>query len=106
MARHPHADLMIKYANDSSLKVQWKDPYHREWKDIENPTWSHSIEYRIKSEPVKTYVFFVTNKDTKMMYTMANRDVRLATQDREWYIKTCNYRVTEIKEVVFEGETE
>lgn len=44
--RHKHADLMIAYANDMTLKIQYKDG--NMWFDIGDPAFHKNIEYRIK----------------------------------------------------------
>lgn len=46
--RHAHADLMIAYANDPSIKFQYNTNGH--WVDCEYPQWIPSGEYRIKKE--------------------------------------------------------
>ena len=50
MTRHKHADLMIAYANDTSLAIQMNDGYNG-WRDLPvnyNPSFSDTCEYRIK----------------------------------------------------------
>ena len=53
--RHPHADLMIAYANDTSLKIEWFNG--GEWKSLngQHPTWYIKTQYRIKPKPVTKY---------------------------------------------------
>lgn len=46
--RHKHADLMIAYANDPTIQIQWLYPRTLEWYDAPNPTWNSEYEYRIK----------------------------------------------------------
>lgn len=52
--RHPHADLIIAWANNPQLEVQFRGGGHQSncWFPMcrSNPDWSHS-EVRIKSEP-------------------------------------------------------
>ena len=50
MTRHKQADLMIAYANDTSLAIQMNDGYNG-WRDLPvnyNPSFSNTCEYRIK----------------------------------------------------------
>lgn len=57
MTRHKHADLMIAYANDTSIQMQIRDNSSDEWEDIAKgfePTFHSTVEYRIKpKEAVK-----------------------------------------------------
>lgn len=46
--RHKHADLMIAYANDTSLVIEWKSKLGNEWAISKAPIWDESYEYRIK----------------------------------------------------------
>lgn len=56
--RHKHADLMIAYANDKSLKFQYREDESWKWTDCTiAPIFSETIQYRIKpkTELVKVY---------------------------------------------------
>lgn len=49
MPRHKHADLMIAYANDTSLEFEYR--YHADdnWAEVQGlPLWNVEAEYRIK----------------------------------------------------------
>jgi len=47
--RHKHADLMIAYANDKSLQIQYLHVLSNTWMDAGNhQLWDVSFEYRIK----------------------------------------------------------
>jgi len=52
--RHIHADLMIKFANDTMTELQFR-PYGPDWRDIppgHSPSWNEEVEYRQKpAEP-------------------------------------------------------
>lgn len=48
--RHPHADVMIAYANDTTLGIQWRTGDDQEWEDIEFPSFHPEFQYRIKPE--------------------------------------------------------
>lgn len=50
--RHVHADFMIAFANDTTLKFQWRDR-EGEWLECTYPSFSNHIEYRIKPEKKK-----------------------------------------------------
>ena len=50
MTRHKHADLMIAYANDTSLAIQVRDS-SEDWEDIDKgltPAFYNHLQYRIK----------------------------------------------------------
>jgi hypothetical protein len=53
MARHPHADLMIAYANDDTLEIQVRLHEFGIWQSIRNPNWDAEFQYRIKPQPKK-----------------------------------------------------
>ena len=53
MTRHKHADLMIAYANDKNLEVQYRMNEQSKWCDIPLPGWSEELEYRIKPKEAK-----------------------------------------------------
>lgn len=53
--RHPHADLMIAYANDTSLKFQYREDEGSIWVDLVNPTFSENLQYRIKPKTITKY---------------------------------------------------
>ena len=44
--RHPHADLIIAWANGATIQVL--DPLTHRWMDLTSPSWKHSSKYRIK----------------------------------------------------------
>lgn len=46
--RHPHADLIIQWANDQSLKIQFRESADKQWLDVIEPNWLTCYEYRIK----------------------------------------------------------
>lgn len=48
MTRHKHADVMIAYANDKNLEVQFRMSEQRKWCDAPLPGWQEELEYRIK----------------------------------------------------------
>lgn len=45
--RHKHADVMIAYANDCSLEIEYK--HDMDWHVVRTPSWNPNYEYRIKS---------------------------------------------------------
>jgi hypothetical protein len=48
--RHPHADLIIAWANGA--KIEFKGQASGEWQDCPSqPAWWDDSEYRIKPEP-------------------------------------------------------
>jgi len=54
--RHKHADLMIAYANDTALEIQWRFDPDQKWSDLhQQPSWDTNNEYRIKPKIVTKY---------------------------------------------------
>ena len=56
MPRHVHADLMIAYANDASLKFEYYSNFLERWLTSEVPTFNQNIKYRIKPKPDYEYL--------------------------------------------------
>jgi len=48
MKPHKHAELIKAWADGA--KIQWKNDLD-DWRDIGDPAWINSYEYRIKPEP-------------------------------------------------------
>ena len=46
--RHPHAALIIAWAN--GLKIQYYSTSDHNWEDILHPSWESCVQYRIKPE--------------------------------------------------------
>lgn len=97
MSRHPHADLMIAYANDTSLEIEVSD--RGEWCVSSRPLWIPHLQYRIKPAPKKVYVYAYlcngrwyscSSVDFKELEATRNSDIVDGTD------------VTDIKEMVFE----
>lgn len=72
MARHKHADLMIAYANDPSIKIQWRGQITErldagfapvKWEDLGmQPSFKEYFEYRIKPpDPVVVTDYGIAN---------------------------------------------
>lgn len=52
--RHEHADVMVAYANNKDLKIQYFSTTDNMWRDADTPTFNKDLEYRIKPE-IKRY---------------------------------------------------
>jgi len=64
--RHPHADLMIAYANDTSLKVQCREDEGDMWVDTMTPVFDTKLQYRIKPKTVTKYQVLYLMTESKM----------------------------------------
>ncbi len=72
--RHKHADLMIAYANDTTLEIQWRSNPDEEWSDLsQQPSWYPDYEYRIKpkTELVKVYNWTMQDMDGYLFISSA-----------------------------------
>lgn len=99
MSRHPHADLMIAYANDASLAIEASVDGER-WCDVVEPCWATDRHYRIKPAPKKAYVFIYTDSSGKLL-VVADFD-RHWIEDERSRLTRAGRNVTEVKKVVFE----
>lgn len=52
--RHEHADLMVAYANNTDLKIQYFSTTDNMWRDIQKPSFVAHMKYRIKPK-IKRY---------------------------------------------------
>ena len=50
---HPHRDLMIEYANDKTIEIEFLADRKDEWKNIENPSFLDNDKYRKKPKVTK-----------------------------------------------------
>ena len=101
MSRHPHADLMIAYANDTSLQFQVSYDGCSPWQDCSaKPAFDRDLRYRIKPKPKKAYVFLCDNGSGKWA-SDSSIDATIAEDERNACIRA-GFKVTEIEEVVFE----
>lgn len=99
MTKHKHADLMIAYANDTTLKFerQHADGY---WYDAaSSPSFIPEVNYRIKPEPKKAYVFMY-KKGSGRWVSWSYDTMLQALEHREQMVRF-GYDVTDIKEVEF-----
>lgn len=82
--RHKHADLMIAYANDTSLKFQCRTSERDMWMDVESaePYWNPKLQYRIKPKTITKYqVLYLMTK-----YNMANVTADYYTDEQDFLI--------------------
>jgi len=49
---HKHKDLIIAWANDTSLKIECNGHLNI-WTDCDSPSWHEDVEYRIKPEVIR-----------------------------------------------------
>ncbi len=107
MAKHKHADLLIAYANDSSLKFQYR-PEDEDEDDVDVwvdggafPSFSARVQWRIKPTPKRAFVYMVKHNSTNywVPQVFSTRDT---AEGAHKSAISFNYTVTDIKEVVFE----
>lgn len=99
MSRHPHADLMIAYANDTSLEIEVRD--RGEWCVSSRPLWLPHMQYRIKPAPKKAYVFMYKSNSVDKWCHVASSNIGEAARIRSDLVRL-DCEVTTIKEVEFE----
>ena len=46
--KHPHHDLIVEWAKDTSKTFQWRRGCNGHYEDCVVPAWSTELEYRIK----------------------------------------------------------
>jgi len=100
MAKHKYADLLIAYANDSSLQFQYRVSGY-EWTDVIHPKFTPKAEWRIKPTPKRAFVYMVKNEYAGHWYPQTYTTRAMAEESRKNAL-SFNYTVTDIKEVEFE----
>jgi hypothetical protein len=73
---HPHADLMIAFAKDSSLEFE-NSIDGRRWTLCKNPSWLPGTKYRIKKNYVKHYQVVLFNTSTQHAFISDDRFISL-----------------------------
>lgn len=100
MSRHPHADLMIAFANDASLVIE-ASVDGKCWCDVEEPCWAKDQHYRIKPAPKKVYVFMYKSKSVDKWCHVSCDNIDKAERIRS-DVARLDCEVTTVKEVEFE----
>lgn len=89
MPRHRHADLMIAYANDTSLEIECRPIGEWDWgKSALCKSWDPEFEYRIKPKPPVTkyrFAYRAANSNQPALY-ISNDSYRTA-EDLENHFK-------------------
>lgn len=49
--KHPHHDLIVEWAKDTSRVVQYRMQEHMDWDITSTPSWIPGYQYRFKPEP-------------------------------------------------------
>lgn len=101
MTKHKHADLLIAYANNSSLKFERQNP-DGHWVDAGPiPAFIPYLNYRIKTEPKKAYVFMNRKENSNSRWFSQSYDTIEDAQEYWEQMVRFGYTVTDIKEVEF-----
>lgn len=63
--KHPHHDLIVEWAKDTTQVVQVSDPRFADkcWIDASDPTWQEDLEYRFKPVPKPDKVSYLAQWD-------------------------------------------
>jgi len=88
--KHKHAALIHAWADGA--KIQWKSDL-QDWRDIGDPSWINSYEYRIKPEPKPDVVNYLEIGDNKQNSIYVPR-IEYA----------CNFNEANLK-IIWDGET-
>ena len=86
MAKHPHAELMMKYAEDAAKTDEpwllWEYQCESKWKQCSaHPSWAKSGIFRRKPEPIKTGNYEFPKPEINP----------LKLNDKYWYIEISDY---------------
>ena len=70
---HPHRDLMIEYANDKTIEIEFLGDRKDEWKNIENPSFLDNEKYRKKPKVTKKVIEYKLYLDKENEIHMIER---------------------------------
>lgn len=86
MTKHPHAELMMQYAEDAMETEEpwllWQYRCEGKWKQcLAHPSWAKSGTFRRKPEPIRVGNYEFPSPETNP----------LKLNDRYWYIEISDY---------------
>ena len=82
---HPHRDLMIEYANDKTIEIEFLGDRKDEWKNIENPSFFQDEQYRKKPKVTKKVIEYRIYLDTHGEINIVERDAALNIRNlKKW----------------------
>jgi len=82
---HPHRDLMIEYANDKTIEIEFLGDRKDEWKNIENPSFLDNEKYRKKQNVTKKTIECRIYLDTHGEINIVERDAESnISHFKEW----------------------
>ena len=86
MAKHPHAELMMQYAEDAAKTDEpwllWEYRCEDKWKQcIAHPSWAKTGTFRRKPEPIKVGIYEFPKPEVNS----------LKIGDKYWYVEISDY---------------
>ena len=83
---HQHRDLMIEYANDKTIEIEFLGDRKDEWKNIENPSFLDNEKYRKKPIVTKKTIECRIYLDTHGVINIVERDAALnISHFKQWH---------------------
>lgn len=81
---HPHRDLMIEYANDKTIEIEFLGDRKDEWKNIENPSFLDNEKYRKKPKVTKKVIEYRIYLDKENEIHMMDSKSSLPGHFKQW----------------------
>ena len=81
---HPHRDLMIEYANDKTIEIEFLADRKDEWKNIENPSFLDNEKYRKKPKVTKKVIEYRLYLDPENEIHMMDGKSSLPGHFKQW----------------------
>ena len=82
---HTHRDLMIEYANDKTIEIEFLADRKDEWKNIENPSFLDNEKYRKKPKVTKKVIEYRIYLDKENEIIMVERqDMIKPAHFKQW----------------------
>jgi len=74
---HPHRDLMIEYANDKTIEIEYLRVVDGSWREYKEPAFYADVKYRKKPKVTKKTIEYRIYLDTHGVINIVERDAAL-----------------------------
>ena len=82
---HPHRDLMIEYANDKTIEIEYLRVVDGSWREYKEPAFYADVKYRKKPKVTKKTIEYRIYLDTHGEINIVERDAALnISHFKEW----------------------
>lgn len=106
--RHPHADLIIQWANNPKIKFEFFSKNTKTWQEVSFPNWHANLDYRIKPKP-DVIVYTNIGKDGQAHHSAGCWTQEMPPKSNEFNTQFVTehtpYKVITKLKLTYDGET-